>query len=291
MNAYILILIADVLMAVNFIFQKTYQKEAGTAIKAGLTYNAITGFFSAILFLFINGFKIKLTVFSCLMAAIFATAITFYTLIGFKIMEKGSMSLYTIFLMSGGMTVPYIFGVIFLNEELTILRTIGLAAIIVAIAISNIGKEKPDIKQLIFCIGVFMLNGISSVTSKVHQISAVSEVVTSTDFAFIVMSFKAIISLLFLLVNNKKIGIGREPKLPLKSTIWIMMLASLLDGLTYMLQLIGAISLPASVLYPLITGGTVILTAFAGMIVFKEKLSAKQSLTIIICFIGTLMFL
>ncbi len=291
MNSYILILIADVFLATNFVFQKMYQKTSGTSVKAGLTYNALTGFFSAVLFLFINGFKIKLTVFSCLMAAIFATVITLYTLIGFKIMEKGSMSLYTIFLMSGGMTVPYIFGVIFLNEELTVLRTIGLAAIIVAIAISNMGKEKPDIKQLIFCIVVFMLNGISSVTSKVHQISAVSEVVTSTDFAFIVMLFKAIICMLIMLVNIKKIGIGKEPKLPIKSTVWIMLFASLADGLTYMLQLIGAITLPASVLYPFITGGSVILTSFAGMIVFNEKLSARQILTIVICFIGTLLFL
>ena len=279
------------MLAANFVFQKKYQKTAGTSIKAGLLYNALTGIFSAIMFLVINKFEIKLTGFSVLMAAIFATVVMMYIFIGFRIMEKGNMSLYTLFLMSGGMTVPYIFGVLFLNEELTIFRTLGLVAIIAAIVISNSGAEKPDKKQLILCLAVFILNGISSVTSKVHQISPASEIVTSPDFAFIVMMFKAIICSGVLLVCRKSLFGGETVKLPIKSVIWVMLFASLSDGLTYMLQLIGATTLPATVLYPFVTGGSVILTSFAGVLVFKEKLSARQIVGIAICFVGTLLFL
>jgi len=39
------------------------------------------------------------------------------------------MSLYTLFLMSGGMTVPYVWGVAFLDEDLTLFRTLGLLLI------------------------------------------------------------------------------------------------------------------------------------------------------------------
>ena len=113
MNAYILIIIADIFLAANFVFQKIYQKTAGTSVKAGLIYNALTGVFSALLFLVMNQFQIKLTGFSVLMAAIFAVVVMLYIFIGFRIMEKKNMALYTLFLMSGGMTVPYIFGVLF----------------------------------------------------------------------------------------------------------------------------------------------------------------------------------
>lgn len=41
--------------------------------------------------------------------------------------------------------------------------------------------------------------------------------------------------------------------------------------ISYMLQLIGAESLPASVLYPFITGGSIILTSFAGVAFLKRK--------------------
>lgn len=272
-------------------FQKKYQTTAGTSFKAGLTYNAMTGVFSAVMFFVINKFKIEVSGFSLLMAAIFATVVMTYIFIGFKIMEKGNMSLYTLFLMSGGMTVPYIWGVLFLNEELTVIRTLGLAAIILAIVISNSGSKKPDKKQLLLCLAVFMLNGVSSVVSKLHQINPVSEVVTSPDFAFLVMAFKAVICLTVMITFRKRLTVDTEEKLPIKSLIPIILCAALADGFTYMLQLIGATTLPATVLYPFITGGSVILTSLAGVLVFKEKLTVRQWGGVATCFVGTLLFL
>ena len=291
MNAYILILIADILLATNFVFQKKYQKTAGVSLKAGVTYNAVLGAFSAIIFLVINKFHIECSAFSLLMAAIFATVLVLYIIIGFKIMEKGNMSLYTLFLMSGGMTVPYIWGVLFLNEELTIIRTIGLLAIIAAIIISNSGTNKPDKKQILMCVAVFLLNGISSVVSKMHQINPVSEMVTPTNFVFLVGIFKAIMCFGILLGFKNKLEVQGENKLDIKPLLLIIFLAALTDGVTYMLQLIGASSLPATVLYPFVTGGSIILTSIAGVLVFKEKLLPRQIIGIAVCFVGTLLFL
>ena len=45
------------------------------------------------MFLCINRFEIKVTAFSILMAAIFATAAVLYTFVGFRLMEKGNMSI------------------------------------------------------------------------------------------------------------------------------------------------------------------------------------------------------
>ena len=59
----------------------------------------------------------------------------------------------------------------------------------------------------------------------------------------------------------------------------------------YFLQLIGAANLPASVLYPMVTGGSIIFSAIAGVIIFKEQLSRRQIISITLCFIGTLLFL
>lgn len=43
MEHYILVILATVLLAVDFAFQKGYQQKQGTDIKAGLTFNAIVG--------------------------------------------------------------------------------------------------------------------------------------------------------------------------------------------------------------------------------------------------------
>lgn len=61
--------------------------------------------------------------------------------------------------------------------------------------------------------------------------------------------------------------------------------------ISYMLQLIGAESLPASALYPFITGGSIILTSFAGVAFLKEKLTIRQWMAVTACFVGTLLFL
>ena len=290
MDAYLLIIIADILLAATFVFQKKYQSLAGTSMKAGLVYNSIAGLFSAIMFLCINRFDVKITGFSFLMAAIFATVIILYIFIGFKLMEKGCMSLYTLFLMAGGMTVPYIWGVLFLNEDLTIIRSIGLIVIIVAICISNSGSNKTDKKLIIMCITVFLLNGASSVISKMHQINPVSQVVTSPDFAFLVMTIKSVVCFVILFANRKRFC-SDSSKVSFGAILPVVFFAAIMDGISYMLQLIGATQLPASVLYPMVTGGSVIITSLAAVAVFREKLSLRQWIGVAVCFVGTLFFL
>jgi multidrug transporter EmrE-like cation transporter len=58
-----------------------------------------------------------------------------------------------------------------------------------------------------------------------------------------------------------------------------------------MLQLIGAAHLPATVLYPMITGGSMVFTAIAAWAAFGEKRSFYMILSIFLAMAGTLMFL
>lgn len=291
MNSYILVIFADILLAMTFVIQKKYQLKVGVSVKSSLVYTVLTGLFSAIIFLVINGFKVRATWFSLVMAIAFTIVVTAYTLIGFRIMEKGSMSIYTLFLMSGGMTVPYIYGVAFLNEELTFIRTLGLLLIITAISVSNFTKRKTDKEQIFLCIAVFFINGASSVISKIHQISPASKMVSSSDFVFLVMTARTIIGLIPVLLKKEK-----EESIKVKSgslwfLIFLIFLAAAANGVSFMLQLIGAADLPATVLYPLVTGGTIILSSFADLLVFKAKLSPKQWVGTGIAFVGTFMFL
>ena len=64
-----------------------------------------------------------------------------------------------------------------------------------------------------------------------------------------------------------------------------------LSGVSYLLQLVGAKELPATVLYPMVTGGSVLFTAFAAKLFFREKITARQWISIGLCILGTLLFL
>ena len=71
----------------------------------------------------------------------------------------------------------------------------------------------------------------------------------------------------------------------------ILLGSAVASGASYLLQLIGAKTLPATVLYPIITGGSVIFTALAGFVAFHERPSKKQLAGIALCFVGTCLFL
>lgn len=63
-----------------------------------------------------------------------------------------------------------------------------------------------------------------------------------------------------------------------------------MGGASYFLQLYVAKSLPATVLYPFITGGSIVFSALIGAVLFKEKLSGKLITSVVLCFVGTIMF-
>lgn len=104
-----------------------------------------------------------------------------------------------------------------------------------------------------------------------HQVSSASADVSSPEFDCMVMIFKAIICIVALVIFKNKLCISHINAKKIKSILPIVIFASVFDGISYMLQLIGAESLPASVLYPFITGGSIILTSFAGVAFLKRK--------------------
>ncbi len=306
MQYYLIVLLAVIGLAGNFCLTKLYQNRTGTGFRISVLFNIITGAFTATLFFFINGFmngfSLHLTPFSWLMAALLILFCGAYALIGFKIIAIGNIAIYTMFLMLGGMTLPYFFGLIYLEETFSFLRLAGLLLMIAAIALSNVqgGKEQKRKGTLLFfllCMIVFCLNGGGSIVSKIHQLPSNTHKAVS-DPAFVMMAgvIRVIVfSLIYLgiLIKDRRAPKELRPE-PIKlpwSVIGIMLASSAVDGASYLCQLIGASHLPATVLYPMITGGSVVLTALAGRIFFKQKLSVPATVGIALCFSATLFFL
>lgn len=294
MENYIMLLIAVVLQAVDFVFNKMYQKRAGAHMRSSLTFNAWIGLFTACVFFVIHGilegFSFQISWFSVGMAAGMALFNLTYVVLGFRMLSAGKMATYTLFLMVGGMSVPYVWGSFVLNEEFSILRTVGLLVLILGVFISNYQKGGWNKRYLLLGVAVFFLNGAVSTVSKMHQVETVLPTVSSTSFVMWVGITKLILCSAALLFLGKK-GEGAGTAVPLKSVIGIFLGCAFVGGISYLLQLIGAQNLPATVLYPFITGGCIIVTALAGWLVYHEKLSKQTILGIALCFAGTCMFL
>lgn len=291
-----MMVLAAFLLATDFALNKLYQKLYSAAPEKSLLFNCLLGLITALFFFVLNKFTLHITTYSLIIAGLSGSLVMAYNIIGFRLMKMGTMSVYTVFLMAGGMLLPYGFGLIFLNERFEITKALGTALILFGVILSGYQIErdkKTNAKQIGLCLAVFIINGIISVLSKLHQSGTVYPKVTSIEFVILSGMIKFVLSGLLLLIYYKKSHIPKEsPKQAnLRCAIPIICGSALAGGTSYMLQLLGAESLPASMMYPFITGGSIIFSAIAGAVIYKEKLMSKTIVSIAVCFLGTLLFL
>ena len=285
---YAIVIAATVLLAFEFALYKKYQSSEGTGIVAGLKCNMLSGLFTTVIFFAFSGFKLEFSWFSLLMAfGVSLCAITYCT-IGFQILKSGGMALYSLFLMLGGMLLPYLFGVLFLEEPLTLLRIAGVVLIVAAVVLSGKAKYNFSTGIYLLCFAVFLLNGTVSILSKCHQIGITYSPVSSAAFVMYLGITKFLLSGAVLLFCKKE---GNGWFFSAKSAPMAVLGAAVFGGVSYMLQLMGAKELPATVLYPIVTGGSIIFSALSGKVFYKEKLSVYQIISIALCFAATLLFL
>lgn len=285
---YLLVILSNIFLAFDFAIAKRYQADEGTQLVPSLRFNLFNGLFTAILGLLLLGFQPGFSLYSLIMAFLMALCCMSYCVLGFQILRSGNIASYTLFLMSGGMLLPYLFGVLFLNEQLTVFRILGVIAILVAVILSGSGQMKLNGKVLLLCIAVFFLNGGVSIISKCHQVTIAFPTVDSTAFVMYSGIGKCVLSAAVLLMVRHNSGKFTFTK---KSSLPFIACSALVGGLSYLLQLIGAKELPATVLYPIVTGGSIIFSAFSGKIFFKETITRRQWISIGLCLIGTLFFL
>lgn len=287
---YFMLVFAALLLGIDFALNKIYQGIYGTAPKAAFFFNALLGLATAVIFFFVNGLRLHFSVYSFLMAGLMSFLVMSYNIIGFRLLKAGTMAMYTLFLMTGGMVLPYIWGLLFLDEPFSVLRTAALLLILSGVILSNFGGERVRLKQIAMCAAVFVINGCTSIVSKMHQSQTRYESVGTVDFVILGGIFKFLLAGILFLAAKKE-DKAESGKLHLMKAILIISASAAVGGVSYIFQLLGAKSLPATVLYPFITGGTIVFSSLTGVLAFKEKLSPKLILSVVLCFAGTVMFL
>ena len=74
--------------------------------------------------------------------------------------------------------------------------------------------------------------------------------------------------------------------------VWgVSAVAACVGGFSYLLQLFGAELLPATVLYPAVTGGSILCSALADKLFFKTRLTPLQWFGLLLAVAGTCLFL
>ena len=292
---YLMAMGSVALIALGFIIQKVYQRATDSSAKSSSAYSLISAALSLLFLIIMNGMTLEITAYSAINATLRALCGLAYTVIGFKIMKEGSVAYYMLFLMSGGMLLPAIYGWIFLREPVLPLHLIGVLIILFALVLSNLGEEKPKPKVILMCLMVFVLNGFVSIFSKLHQVCTDYEIVSTAAYAALGTLASLITSFGLLVFSNLKSS--KKDNASLQNSrfnykaLLMIPIASVIGVISSLMQLECAKTLPASMLYPIITGGTVGLTGIFAAVLFKEKLSKRGLVGVILCVLGTVFFI
>lgn len=300
---YIIILLAVFCFAGQFAFTRLFEKAVDQTLVTSLVMLVVTNMIGTLLFLCIGGFQIHISTVSLFWAAIFALIMIPYYVVGIKVLSLGSLAIYSMFMMLGGMLLPFLYGTVFLHETVSVGKGLGTLLLTLFIILQALWQKSPEEEEIrnkskktsylffILCLVIFVINGMTGVVTKIHQISAGS--VDEVSFTVLSCALSAIFSFVLLLVcylkNRSDTHIRSVSALKRKPIVIMAFIAAA----TYMgnfLHLKAASNVPASVQFPLVSGGVIVLSALVSAFIFREKLRKKEWLLILGAFISTVLF-
>lgn len=103
-----------------FAINDAYQKIRGSNLKISMQFSFMGSLASVVVLLIINGFKFEFTPFTLIMSILATINGFIFTYCSFKALGSINLSLYSIFSMLGGMVLPFIQGILFYNEKITV---------------------------------------------------------------------------------------------------------------------------------------------------------------------------
>ncbi len=197
---------------------------------------------------------------------------------GYKALCLGPMAL-TSMLASFSIVIPLLFGIAVWNEKINLMKGIALVLLVFAILMTNADKLKKGAKfeghyalWLIFIALTFLCNGFCSVIQKQYQILYPESY--SREFMFFAMLLCSVVFMAIALIKAR-------PREIFKSQgKHYGVISGLANGLASFFTLVLAGLENATVLFPIISAGTIMAALFCGRFVFKEKLKAHHYLAL-----------
>lgn len=304
MNKYYLMLIFSVLLfSVQFVFTKCYQRERGAHFSSSILQIVLSSIFFILFYFILNDFKFGFTLFSFVMALLYAINGITATVFGMKVLERANLSVYTLFLMLGGVILPFFYG-LFIGESLTVFKVV--AVILIALSLF-IGVEKDKDKKanamlIICCMVIFLANGFAHILTHFHQRST-SDTLNTSGFLLLSFTCKFVISgVIFAVITclgKQKSTTDATPVIAegksraIKGwviTMGVVIGYAAVSGLAQFISAYTSIYVDAGIKAAIITGGCIFMSIFFGLI-FGEKITAIKITQLLLAVSGVILIM
>ncbi len=244
---------------------------------------AMSAFFSAILFLLSGEIS---SIFSLSPLGYFLAFLTGVTLTGSTVcslfaMRGSSVVLGALFGMAG-LLVPTVAGIFLYNQPISLFQWGGLLLLFVAAWLLASSSEKTNgkihPKTLLLLFGSMLCNGGTMLLQTLYKFYVPEGSVSLYSFLQFLIPAAVLFVVGLAWTRKEKASIFRPQK---KLTLVTFMAAFALFGISQISTMASA-TVPVAVLFPVSDGGGMVIAAVVAAIIFKEKLTVKSTLGVLI---------
>lgn len=200
--------------------------------------------------------------------------------------RKSAYMMIDVFLMLGTL-VPIAFGCFAFSEQITLRQCIGFAILLLAVFImcsyNNTIKVKLSVTSVVLLTVCGLANGITSASQKAF-VNTVPDVPVSV-FNLYTYGFSAITLLIFFAASSKKNKVEFDGVGTRAASLYVLIMAIALTANSY-LNTVAAVYIDSTQLYPLSQGAALIISTLMATLFFKEKLSVKAAVGIVLAFVA-----
>lgn len=252
--------------------QSVFIKLFGKKCKGGdITFTAMMAFAALIFFALMSigaPYSLEVVPYSALYAVCYALATLTYILA----FGCGSLGI-TALIISYSLVVPTLYGLIFWNESLGIVRIIGIAALLISLFLvrerSDGDKKAITLKWTVYMSISFITNGACAVIQREQQIKFAEKY----DMSFMVMALAVATVIMFIAAAVIERGTLLES---IKRGAMLSFLSGAANGTANLFIMLSLAVIPASQFFPIIAAGQTILTFVVSMIMFGERFIPRQ---------------
>ncbi|MBR5782633.1 MAG: DMT family transporter [Clostridia bacterium] len=249
------------------ISRKAYNQKV---INGAFSFNLISILSAALFFALLSIPKFSFSKDFIIYAVLFALSYGMAMIFSFLAIAEGSLAL-TALIVSYSLILPSLYGILFLNESISLFLILGLCLLIISLLLININRNtatKITLKWLIFVVLAFLGNGLCSIFQKMQQVHC--DGLYKNEFMLLSLTISAAIMLPAVLIKKEKFATH------FKRSGGYAILCGLANGIVNLFVLILSGRMSVSVMFPIVSAGGIILSFIVSLLIYKEKLSVMQ---------------
>ena len=288
MNITVTLILSLAAALIGSIAKKYYTDKAPAGLSGAFVFNAVSSLIAAVILLCWGGFG-TLSVFTIVLGVAFGAVTALQGITNISALQVGPMS-YTSVIISFSTLISAFSGVMFFGESLGWAQIAGIVLMLASFVLatkSDGDEKKANFRWLFICFIAFIATGGIGVMQKVHQSSAYKDELN----AFLIVAFisSAVICAIFAtLIKRRESRVVEENERGKnsKKQVWLMLAIMIASGVCvavnnkFNLYLSGVMN--SAVFFPIVNGGGLVLTTLAALMLFKEKLSIKQWIGVVL---------